>query len=400
MYFPNAFRKDFVGKVDAGALVVKTAGKTQELVAGEIGLFDAKTYSAIAAAPASGNQPFILAQGSLHTTDKIGPFHGGYKESVKSKLINPKYVSRFFQVAARAAQTQKLAVGADTTDVTAPAGAKFAANTTYLFRLDIKGSQVQRFMNRNIYHTFDVYTGCDDAATPVVDAVSVYVALKKQIENEPYIAPFVKATVKKFDGAAWAVVDADAYVPVVGATADDVVGAIEIEFASVDTKYGDATFTVTDHYELVPLEGYISLVDESGEPCATGVKINSSTGENVTELQVAKQASGSGETILRNLILSNRYLQEPFSDGSSINSLRLREILDDVNVKQVGRTAFYDQIGIVHNVPRLMNSSSTFDNDQYLLVINVPTGTDTSVFVDLFQAILDNAGNGVELETL
>ena len=38
-----------------------------------------------------------LAQGSFHTTDRLGStFHGGYKETVKTKGINPKYVSKFY----------------------------------------------------------------------------------------------------------------------------------------------------------------------------------------------------------------------------------------------------------------------------------------------------------------
>jgi hypothetical protein len=136
---------------------------------------------------------------------------------------------------------------------------------------------------------------------------------------------------------------------------------------------------------------YASGVDESGEPCNV---------QNITatEVQAPRQASGVGETVLRDFILSNRYLQEPFSDGGHVNSLRLREILDDVNLGAVSRTARYDQICILHNVPRFNNPSSTFDNDQYLLVINVPTGTTTTAFTNLIGDMLDLAGNGVVLE--
>jgi hypothetical protein len=47
--------------------------------------------------------PLILASGSVHGQftggkDKVGPFHGGYTESVKSKMINPKYISAFYRV--------------------------------------------------------------------------------------------------------------------------------------------------------------------------------------------------------------------------------------------------------------------------------------------------------------
>ena len=70
------------------------------------------------------------------------------------------------------------------------------------------------------------------------------------------------------------------------------------------------------------------------------------------------------------------------------------------------RTALFDSINIVHNVPRLNNPTGTFDNDQYLLTIYVPTGTDVSAFVDpaggtgLLDDILALAGNGVVSEAL
>ena len=55
--------------------------------------------------------PLILAAGSLYSKDKIGPFHGGYKESNKSKEINPKYVSKFYFAPACAPSNNVIHVG-------------------------------------------------------------------------------------------------------------------------------------------------------------------------------------------------------------------------------------------------------------------------------------------------
>lgn len=380
MYFPNAFKKVFIGKASGGAMDLRTSGSTTALTAGQIGLFDAKTYAAISAAPGSGNQTFILAQGSLHTTDKIGPFHGGYKESVKSKVINPKYVSRFFKVAAQAPQNHVIEVSVKAT----------YEDTTQRLRLDLKGSPALRLLSHNAYKTLAAYTGCAaDAANPaLVDPTTVAIKWAKEIQESPYIAPFISVVVK--DTANATVSNLDGFTPASGITASSTAKLV-ITAAYEDTKFGNATFSATDHYELEPVMIYASGVDESGEPCAT---------QNITsaETQAPRQASGVGETVLRDLILSNRYLQDPFSDGGHVNSLRLREILDDVNLGAVSRTAQYDQICILHNVPRFNNPSSTFDNDQYLLVINVPTGTTTTAFTNLIGDMLDLAGNGVELE--
>jgi hypothetical protein len=380
MYFPNAFKKVFIGKASGGAMDLRTSGSTTALTAGQIGLFDAKTYDAISAAPGSGNQTFILAQGSLHSTDKIGPFHGGYKESVKSKVINPKYVSRFFKVAAQAPQNHVIQVAIK----------NVLEDTTQRLRIDLKGSPALRLLSHNAYKTLAAYTGCAvDASSPaLVDPTTVAIKWAKEIQESPYIAPFISVAVEDTDENT--ISNLDTFTPASGITANST-AYLTITAAYEDTKFGNATFSVSDHYELEPVMIYASGVDESGEPCNV---------QNITatEVQAPRQASGVGETVLRDFILSNRYLQEPFSDGGHVNSLRLREILDDVNLGAVSRTARYDQICILHNVPRFNNPSSTFDNDQYLLVINVPTGTTTTAFTNLIGDMLDLAGNGVELE--
>lgn len=55
--------------------------------------------------------PFYIAGSSLLRNDKIGPFHGGYTESNKSKLINPKYVSEVYGVEACVPQQTVVSVG-------------------------------------------------------------------------------------------------------------------------------------------------------------------------------------------------------------------------------------------------------------------------------------------------
>ena len=49
-----------------------------------------------ASAPVAAGQPLTLLATSLYQNDKVGPFHGGYQETTKSKTINPKYISRFY----------------------------------------------------------------------------------------------------------------------------------------------------------------------------------------------------------------------------------------------------------------------------------------------------------------
>ena len=55
--------------------------------------------------------PFMIAGSSLLRKDKIGPFHGGYQESNKSKIINPKYVSQVYGVEACTPQQAVVSIG-------------------------------------------------------------------------------------------------------------------------------------------------------------------------------------------------------------------------------------------------------------------------------------------------
>ena len=452
MYFPNAFRKSFL----PSSTTLASSGGTDALAAGQIGFFDAKSYQVVSAQAA----PFILAQGSYFAADKIGPVHGGYKESVKSKVINPKYISRLIKVTSDAAQNQIVSVD--------PSAATIYSNNTYRLRLDVKGSPALRFVSRNLYDTLDGFSGCDTVAgtTNTVDQNVVLLSWKDQVNESLLLKEFVQAKVWNLTTASVAidptaasativVANADrtsfqvgekvvhaslagaSYVVTVGAadsassgnanivlskaavsstngnakiyseiatstyapvvsSANDIAAVdshIEITAAYVETKFGACTFTPTDFYGLEPLFIYTSFVEESGDPCTVNGFVSA-------ELQAPKQASGLGETVLRELILDGRYLQNAYPDSSRVDSLRMREIEADPALNTVTKSALYDQVLILHNVPRFNNPSSTFDNDQYLIVVHVPTGTATTSITNFIVSSASAAGNAVSLETV
>jgi hypothetical protein len=382
MYFPNAFKKAFlVGSngIASGAVSLASTGTTAALTAGKLGVFNASSYAALTAA---GTAPFIIAQGSYFTADKIGPVHGGYQESVKSKTINPKYISRVFKVASKTAQNQVVEVSIS----------KVLEDATYRLRVDLKGSPALRFLSHNLYKTLDAFTGCAAGSTPaLIDPTKVAIAWAKQVNESPYLGKFISVTVK--DTAA-ATVAPSAYDSFVGVTATSSSTAkLVITVAYVDTKFGDATFTPTDNYDLAPLSIYTSFVDDSGQPCAVN-------GITSAETQAARQASGVGETVLREMILDGRYRQEAYPDGGHVDSLRMREIEANPGLATINRNGLYDQVMVLHNVPRFNNPSSTFDNDQYLVVINVPAGTTTTGLTDFIVNSAVAAGQAIALETI
>lgn len=505
MYFPHSFRKSFLPV--AGTITLPTSGSTANLTAGQIGTFspDGVAYQAASA------KPFIIAQGSWYASDKISPALGGYKESVKSKTINPKYVTRVIKVTAK--QPRQMVVQV-------PVSCGLACDTTFRLRVDVKGSPALRFLSHNMYRTLDSYTGCCSTVDPTLlkDPIVTLLNWADQINLSPIFNTMVQARVYKHvvSTAATAIgvaattsqvtitvtntgmlvgqkvvgvgIPANAFITslisttgivvkypiqqtaptiattvVVKAFSDLYSGAIstpqvgtatvipgtgsqtgvgggavvvagiatgatiattsaggayvysgaadaasftfteaphiELSGAYIETSFGSCTFTPTDKYELEPLLLYTSLTDESGDPCAVScfTTSNSATGVNTsandaTIVQVPVQASGLGETVLRELILDGRYRQEAYPDSSRVESLRMREIEANPGLGNITRSALYDQVMVLHNVPRFNNPTGTFDNEQYLLVFHVATGTDTSALTTYLTSSVSSAG--------
>ena len=411
-----------------------------------------------------------LAGSAIYSNDKIGPLAGGYQETNKSKMINPKYVSRFYSSAPCAPQNNVIHVGStywtagggvltgsittpgvgyapnstvavgvgtittlgtgtglelsitiaagvptvtgivnpgkgyavgDTVTIVSPTGTPgtlavytvgtvTAANTqtgcgttstcckeflcgeTYSLRVDVKGSPAMRFLNHNAYATVDAYTGCcpDGAIAPtVVDSTGVFIAWANALITNPIVAPFLQIVVQTELGqllyapgtsAAFLALNSaqtwDNYVSP-GHTANACAGII-INGAYVDTKFGDCSFQISDFYEKEPVRLYASEVDLNGDPCTFDSLCT------VTECE-GLQAQGLGETILRDLTLSESYRQNFLA-----TDIRIREITQGNQiVTSINRNAQYYRYMLQHNVPRNYNPSGTFDSDQYVLEI-------------------------------
>jgi hypothetical protein len=214
-YFPHAFQKMLVATHPAGGVTPvpfpsggTTPATTLAINAGQVAIVNALTNVPIdpAVAPtygpattANAYSQVYLAQGSFHSLDKIGPFHGGYKESVKSKGINAKFVSSFYRTDPAAPVNEVLEICQINCGLT--------CDTMYDLRLDIKGSPALRFLNHNLYQTLSAYSGCCtnvvSTTTPdLVDPTVVLLQWADQINSvssgnnsTPFLNQFVAALV-------------------------------------------------------------------------------------------------------------------------------------------------------------------------------------------------------------
>ena len=442
-----------------GGLTATTA--TTDGYIGWFGTSGATNNLSLAIGTSSGCCNAYLAGSAIYSNDKIGPLTGGYQETNKSKMVNPKYVSRFYSVDPCAPQNNVIHVGSTywtagggvldvnylvngsgyaasgvttvtggtgtgmvvsftadgggnilTIDVVSPGKGytsgdvvtlvgggndatltvlvvthshtqegcgittncckEFLCGETYSLRIDIKGSPALRFLNHNAYTTQDAYTGCcpDGSIAPVaVDSTNVMILWANGITTNPIVSPFVQVVVQAEDGTLW-------YAPGTSAAfltansadtwdnyvspghVDGACAGLILNGAYVDTKFGDCSFQLTDFYEKEPVRLYASEVDYNGDPCefTTLCVVTECTG---------LQVQGLGETVVRDMTLSESYRQNFLA-----TDFRIREITQGNQIiSSVDRTALYYRYMLQHNVPRNYNPSGTFDADQYMLEI-------------------------------
>jgi hypothetical protein len=361
-------------------------------------MFADKNYQSLTVAGVAGACCEVyLVSTSLLTNDKIGPSHGGYRETNKSKLINPKYVHKVYQVNDCMPQQSVTSIGTTTETsvpglpatgfqggtVQADCQKDFYCDETYYLRIDIKGSPALRFLNHNAYQTVMAYTGCCAGPTPTeVDPTTVYISWANEILSNPYIKDFVLPVVFDTTGTAWfapgTTLDPFTGLPFVGNTWDNytpvagvagLTAGMRLFGAYVDTKFNNCTFQVTDFFEKQPIRILASLVDYTGDPCVF-------EGLCVYNDCLGIQGNGFGEQVLRDLIMSESYLQNFVAS----NDFRIREITQGTDIiDSVNRNAMYTRYYIQHVVPRFNNPSGVFDNDRYLLEIITPSGGNVAI---------------------
>jgi hypothetical protein len=421
-YFNHAFRKTLVATNGISPLDTGTVLGVNgvSLPAGQLAFINPNNWQIQEPNP---NLPapldescceLILASGSLMANDRIGPAHGGYLESNKTKTIKAKYASKLYVVPANSAQNYITHVGTTPWTVAVPpvtgnpgetAGdccKQFLCGETYYLRVDVKGYPVMQTLNHNGYQTLEAYTGCcaDDAVVPApVDPRRVFIQWGQQLRRNKLLNQFAFPVITFRIGAgAWTYYYPDdiAVLPVIAgvtvlryrdwveqAYVTGMCAGMVLIGAYTENRFENCTFQLTDNYTLEPVRIYASEVDLTGSPCEFN-------GLCVGVQCYGRQANGIGETVVRDVILSESYRQNFFH-----SDLRIREITqgnDLLDGAGLVRNNFYDRIFIQHSVPRFYNPTGTFDNDQYLVEIITPAaagapGTPSAITTTIFNVL-------------
>lgn len=394
------------GAILPGMLAAVTATPGDGSIGANVVLDGDAAVPAITAAP-----QIYLAQGSINTKDRLGPLAGGYQESVKTKGINPRYVTKFWKQCPLTPQNEVV-------DVCICDGAEPQCGTSYYLRIDLKGSPLLRFLSHNAYKTLASSNYCCPAdplastALSAVDAFGILVDWAWQILFDPWMGQFIAPQLSS-DAGTWTYADIQTwwvanggnsvnladkpskedlyagYVSAVGTpTAIDNSYCIILYGAYVDTQFGTCSFHPQDHYELEPVKIYASITDQLGDPCVDQIFC-------IEKTQLAQQGSGYGHRYIRDLILFRRYMQENY-----VYDPRLREVMDQDVITNSGLvpTNQYTEYNILHSVPRFNNPTGVFDNDQYMITVVFPC--ENTDFEDFIQEYIDLGGNGVTMESI
>ena len=444
-YFNHAFQKAMVATQGLWTGNGTTADMSTAGV-GVVGVFN-NNYTKITTYNAVPSTPFMIATTSPYSKDKMGKFNGGYMETDKTKLINPKYVSKAWVEEYTTMQECEYMIGGKMVTEDSATTFESCVNTdpctfptgeTFYLRVEAKGDPAMAFSTHNLYHDVEAYTGCasydDDGKIECANPSMVYVQWLRGIAESEILNKFVAPILVAFkedsgnddkmyyfataetiahlnEGGAnitpATVLTEDSFhvISFVNSDGEYVDGAFDItdvteliadataykwglvlRGAYYETKFGDCSWRKTDGYEIIPIRVFAQQVDVNGNVCEDQFVCG-------YESHPAVQGNGYGEEKLRKFVLSQSYKQNFMADDMRIREITMGDALYDAIDRGEQYTSFY----FLHSVPRFNNPTGTFDNDQYCieLILDKSDSTTLGNLVTLFEAIL--ADNGAEV---
>jgi hypothetical protein len=193
-----SFYQELPYPVFIGTGQIRTTGKTEDLKAGEVGLFDAATYRALdASANGAANPEVFIGGGSWHSTDKLTKFIGGLQESTKTQSFLGKDVLGFEFSKPISLKEDIIQIGWD--GVNDCDSLAFECGKSYFYKVNVESEDVFRTFSRPLYRFIEVKTECcdeGDCATGCDNTVDPKVYSRKLaqlINDDPELKYFVKA---------------------------------------------------------------------------------------------------------------------------------------------------------------------------------------------------------------
>ena len=245
---------------------IASTGNTADLRFGQVGLFNQSTFQPVNASTLNANDFVFFATGSFHTTDSLGAYNNGLKQSIKSIFFRPADVLEIRKSAPIAAVNETMILGWDGVDNSTCESLSFTAGSTYRFQVRVWGEDVYATYLHPVVRTFTLVTECDPSPNcttgcvgSALDKGTYTMKMVDLINNDVELQKFVKAeailsgiTAPSTSGVSWTITVADN---------GDALGLAAIQAAF-------PTYTITRQSYNTPYSIYVVTLANSVTPGA------------------------------------------------------------------------------------------------------------------------------------
>lgn len=173
---------------------------TANLPFGQVGLFNQSTFQPVNVSTLNATDFVFFATGSFHTTDSLGAYNNGLKQSIKSIFFRPADVIEIRKSAPIAAVNETMILGWDGLNNSTCQSLSFTAGNTYRFQVRVWGEDVYSTYLHPVVRTFTLVTECDPSPNCTTGCVGsaldkgVYtMKMVEMINKDIELQKFVKA---------------------------------------------------------------------------------------------------------------------------------------------------------------------------------------------------------------
>lgn len=245
---------------------IASTGSTADLHFGQVGLFAQSTFQPVNTSTLGANDFVFFATGSFHTTDSLGAYNNGLKQSVKSIFFRPSDVLEIRKSAPIAAVNETMILGWDGLDNSTCESLSFTAGSTYRFQVRVWGEDVYATYLHPVVRTFTLVTECDPSPNcttgcvgSALDKGTYTMKMVDMINKDIELQKFVKAeailsgiTAPSTSGVSWTITVAD--------------NGDALSLAALQTAY--PTYTISRQSYSAPYSTYVVTLANSVTPAA------------------------------------------------------------------------------------------------------------------------------------
>jgi len=160
---------------------------TSQLAFGQIGLYNRTNWTAVDPNALGANDYIFFATGSFHTTDSLGGYNNGLKQSIRTVFFKPQDVLEIRKSTPLIAQNESVILGWDGVSGSTCQSLSFTAGSTYRYQVRVWGEDVYSQYLHPVVRTFTLITDCDPSPNCttgcVGSALPVDVWTKKMVDQ-------------------------------------------------------------------------------------------------------------------------------------------------------------------------------------------------------------------------